>query len=256
MDVEMARLSMSKDSRFGAEHFSDILTLIINYSLLDPNFAINLMKNCEKNDNNERYNKLICDNRFLLESLWLRYISNELPKTKNFDELKILYKDKIRKYNLTLQEVIEKGKDESLLGNDIAYKNAKAVEYIWYYDDKLSDKNFKDVVYLDQFQRPNFQSNALIRAIHTINNDKVEILIKYGANVNIEMFGKLTPLMYAAKLNINPNWAGDVILIVKMLLNAGANVNIVNDQGETAYDLAIKNKNIVVANTIKEFSKK
>lgn len=258
MDVEMAKLSMSKDSRFGAEHFVDILSLIINYSLLDPNFAIKLIDNCKKNENNdnnenkERYNKLICNNRFLLESLWLRYISNKLPKTKNFDELKTLYKDKIQKYNLTLEEVIEKGEDKFLLGNDIAYKNAKAVEYIWYYD-KLVDEDFKDVVYLDQFIRPSFQSNPLIKAINTGMNDKVKILIKYGANVNFETSEKLTPLMFAAKYDIKKIGTYPMILITKMLLNAGANVNSTNNHGKTAYNLAMEHRNDFLADIIKKF---
>jgi uncharacterized protein len=64
---------------------------------------------------------------------------------------------------------------------------------------------------------------ALQYAIHTGNVEIIEALLSAGANVNV--FGEITPLEYAAEQNLE---------ILKILISAGGNINLVNRYGQTA----------------------
>ena len=80
-----------------------------------------------------------------------------------------------------------------------------------------------------------YSDTALVYAIMANNTDMVKLLLTYEANVNTKSFMGTTPLMWAAKV-------GDVG-IIDLLLQAGADINAVNAKGENAEDIARRNKN-------------
>eukprot|EP01038_Epipyxis_sp_PR26KG_P009180 gene9180-12379_t len=76
----------------------------------------------------------------------------------------------------------------------------------------------------------------------TKNKDIAELLIKYGANVNMQDDDGVTPLFYAAGYD-----SGD---IAELLLKYGANINHQDKFGETALFLAIMQGYIGVVKTL------
>ncbi len=66
--------------------------------------------------------------------------------------------------------------------------------------------------------------------------DVIKVFIDRGAELN-SIYGKFTPLMYAAKYNSSTN-------IISLLLNEGAIKSFRTQKGETAFDLAEKNENL------------
>ena len=70
----------------------------------------------------------------------------------------------------------------------------------------------------------------------------VELLLQYGADVNVKSLQGMTPLMFAAK-------NGDIEM-VKLLLENEADVNVVNAFGETAKDVAKKSNFAAIADLI------
>jgi ankyrin repeat protein len=69
---------------------------------------------------------------------------------------------------------------------------------------------------------------ALIETLTTENDlppETIEELIQAGSEVNVRIYGGLTPLMIAAAGNTR---------ILKALIRAGADLNAVDDQGATA----------------------
>ena len=68
---------------------------------------------------------------------------------------------------------------------------------------------------------------ALLHAIHNHHEDCTEILIAFGANVNIPNDYGISALMYASHHGVS-------LYCVDMLIQAGAEVNIVSNIGKTA----------------------
>ncbi len=89
----------------------------------------------------------------------------------------------------------------------------------------------------------NIQSKHHVTPLHIASNQNhpeiVRILIDSGANLNVVTLKNVTPLMYSSEYNH--------IDIVKMLLKAGADPNIViNANGATALHLAVINGHDVI----------
>ena len=86
----------------------------------------------------------------------------------------------------------------------------------------------------------------LVRAIMSDHHDTALALMKQGANVNhINKEERMPPLFYAV-------WKGNPKLIIA-LINAGADVNFKNENGDTALDLAESMSHLDAANILKSF---
>ena len=103
-----------------------------------------------------------------------------------------------------------------------------------------------------------FLDNGALSSINTANNytgntplliacnnnslDTVKLLIKYGANINLQNNNGETALMSTSKSNNE--------LMVNYLLYNGADINVTNHDGETALDIAANTNNINIVNLI------
>ena len=92
-----------------------------------------------------------------------------------------------------------------------------------------------------------FGLTPLMAAVENQFLDAVTFLIDQGADVNLQDSSGLTVLHYATEVSIDPSSC----LIVKQLINRGANINAVtNDDKLTPLMLACKNKNVSVVNCL------
>ena len=78
------------------------------------------------------------------------------------------------------------------------------------------------------------------------DTELVKMLLAKGANANAQGLFKRTPLMWAAWTRASKPG------LVKMLLAAGADVSLRDDQGKTAYDHAIEREHPQIAEIIKQ----
>lgn len=67
--------------------------------------------------------------------------------------------------------------------------------------------------------------------------EKVKLLLGAGADINAQSYRGVTPLMWAAMDNSNP-------AVVSELLKAGADPDVIDEQGKSALDYAKENLNI------------
>jgi serine/threonine-protein phosphatase 6 regulatory ankyrin repeat subunit B len=86
-------------------------------------------------------------------------------------------------------------------------------------------------------------NTALYYATHKVFLSTVDSLIKNGADVNIQNNAKLTPLILTAHSKKR-------LQIARRLIEAGANVNLKDFNGNTAAHIAIKNNNFDVYSLI------
>ena len=92
-----------------------------------------------------------------------------------------------------------------------------------------------------------FGVTPLMAAVENQFLDAQTFLIDQGADVNLQDGSGLTVLHYATEVSIDPSSC----LIVKQLINRGANINAVtNDEKLTPLMLACKNKNVSVVNCL------
>jgi ankyrin repeat protein len=101
----------------------------------------------------------------------------------------------------------------------------------------------KDLVSLEEFASTYPQyinakifekgTNALCRATNLESMPMVQLLIKYGADVNLPSSNGNTPLMWAARNNDVP--------IMELLISHGVNIEARNKEGFSALDLAVAN---------------
>ena len=94
---------------------------------------------------------------------------------------------------------------------------------------------------------PNIQVNGktpLYNALISKNENKVKLLLKYDANPNLKTFNK-DSLLHRAVLNGEEE-------IVKILLKNGADVNIKNRGKETPLDVAVRRYQVEIAEILLE----
>ena len=84
-----------------------------------------------------------------------------------------------------------------------------------------------------------YGNTVMYYAIRHRQEEMVNELVKYGANVNVLFSNSNTPIIEAAKKGC--------LNIVKILEERGANVDAVNNAGLNAYDMAMINGNLQVA---------
>lgn len=85
--------------------------------------------------------------------------------------------------------------------------------------------------------------NDLLWLAYTGNYSEVKRLITLRANPNVVNLNNTTPLMYAAQIGR--------IEIVRVLLDAGADAKLIDNEGKTAQDYAGESGNEHVVNLIK-----
>lgn len=94
----------------------------------------------------------------------------------------------------------------------------------------------------------------LMQAVNYGNAKLVETLIKKGANVKAKIKGYSTPLMFLgmteAQYDKNRPSVEENERIIKLLINNGADINAVNNKGESALYIAIENNQIEAAKAL------
>jgi len=109
---------------------------------------------------------------------------------------------------------------------------------------KLLLENGADLHYVDKYGR-----NALLRAIDFTNVDIIKYLLEKGADINY-MWHDLTPLLYLisniskdeykdddddpAYNNTTSTYTNDIIAIIKLLVEHGANINDTDQEGNSS----------------------
>ncbi|MCX7830015.1 MAG: ankyrin repeat domain-containing protein [Acidobacteria bacterium] len=107
----------------------------------------------------------------------------------------------------------------------------------FFIEEKGMDVNAKDKIGMTPLIRTCYQEKQQLEI--------VKYLVEKGANINEKCQGKYRALHYAAMRGHND--------IVDFLLQNKANVNAKSAFGETALDLALKNKRILAAKIIRKF---
>ena len=72
-----------------------------------------------------------------------------------------------------------------------------------------------------------------------MHTDVVRVLLDYNPNVNVRMLGGFTPLMSAAAMGAKE--------IISLLLEKGADKNLISDDGRTASEFALAAEKEVLA---------
>ncbi|VAW66326.1 hypothetical protein MNBD_GAMMA11-1381 [hydrothermal vent metagenome] len=85
----------------------------------------------------------------------------------------------------------------------------------------------------------NIGSASLFNAIVKHQTNMIRSLLRVGIDLNIRNIEGTTPLMAAAEYGVED--------IAKILLENGAETTVVNNNNESAYDIAIKNKHLNIA---------
>ena len=165
---------------------------------------------------------------------------------------------------MTNIEKILKPKSKEDIINDL--KNLSVTElyknlmHISWADDDINDtnNNFYEFIIFKCKDRLNVnESHSMVPLTYAARGGLfklVELLIKYGSNVNIQIRpNNFTPIMYAS--------AQGHTEIVKLLIDNGANINDepINDEpiyDGTALDYAIQNKNKETIDLLKKYGAK
>jgi len=110
----------------------------------------------------------------------------------------------------TVQKMIDNGADVNSIDED---GNTSLCIAILIYDCQMWDTKIPEIMF-------------------QVGHTKIaEILIKNGANINVQNIAGCTPLMFAAAIGNN--------MITKMLIENGANIHLVDEDGKTALFYAI-----------------
>lgn len=251
----------------------DIKKLLISYILVNPLLASKIIDECENNN----INSLICENKQLLEFLWLRCISNKLPKELpkkllkkylnnpknniknnikndenykdlNLNQLKILYKGAILIYKkYTCGDIVKDYSSHKYKiipkEYNIIYENSKIIENIYnlfQMENTLESSMLEKLVYIDQLIINNNlegEKTLLMCLVMQDNISQAKILLKYGADINYQTTKGTTTLMISVQKSHNPNTITD-------LINLGAKIDIQDNNGFTALMYAILYKNL------------
>ena len=104
----------------------------------------------------------------------------------------------------------------------------------------------RDLSKLSQEELDHLLLNMCFSAKYNINI--IKILLKFGANVNTFSGNNVTPLMYAS----HDNEIESVVLFIKN----NANINFKDNSNTTALKYAISQKNIDIAELLKQYGAK
>lgn len=231
---KMGRANNISDDIFGKDIPTEknIENLAV-YIIMHPTNAIDIASKCE-NSKGELINKL-CNNKFMWESLWLKYIDEQLPNLNNdnnFDvkDLKILYKKASDNYKNPYNYIINNGTNGKTKYN-IIYNNAVSIKELFENIENNINVIPENIVYIDQVN--DMYNTSLLYAAMNDNTKMVKMLLKRGSNVDAQNSLKNTALHYAVKNNN--------LKMVKSLLKHNANAKITNNNNKTVLGLAHNN---------------
>ncbi len=91
-------------------------------------------------------------------------------------------------------------------------------------------------------ENENIGSASLFNAIIKHQTNMIRSLLRVGIDLNIRNIEGTTPLMAAAEYGVED--------ITRILLENGANRTTLNNDNESAYDIAVKNKHFNIAKLI------
>lgn len=258
-----------------------IKQLLVSQLLLDPLLMTKMNQLCTKKDEtNFIFNQMICQNIDLYKNLYHKYISTKPLGNISLDKIKTKYFKASALYTESCSYIL-KDKNKKY---DVVYKNAKKIKKLIYDMDKFEDNpeikidlsklDFTDIVYLDVIyhtwtplmyaiykkkelvvlllekgSNPNyinfFGYTPLKRAIQQKDLKIVELLVKYGANIEKKDNYGNTALMYTINLISEKSTNSDIeklLDIALFLINNGANINALNDDNNTAAFLTNNNQ--------------
>ena len=119
-------------------------------------------------------------------------------------------------------------------------RNVVELEYIEYMEEitKLLIENGADIDAFDSSDSEEGRA-ALHDAVSYCEIEFAELLLKYGANVNVRDKEGWTPLHYSVYCHGDDDYdSDDVMRIVKLLIDAGLNANAKNNEDNTALHIA------------------
>ena len=164
----------------------------------------------------------------------------------NLDKKTALHIASIRGHNEVIKYLLSKGSDIFLQSSS----GHNALHYAAHYGKTQIVTLLLEA--LDSHWQKNLLESKDIDGNHPIhyaalysNIEILNILIRFGANVNIQNKYGDTPLHFAASRNTHPQ-------IIKKLLEEGANIKILNINGDSAFNLAIKFNNYEIAKILKQ----
>ncbi len=165
---------------------------------------------------NSELNRLIND-KMVLRAFFKKFIQEKPRKASEFFEQALENKNK---------QIASAFIKSDPLGQKLAnaaLRHFPSLETAKFLLDNGADANTKDT---------EGDHYPLAIAVQSKKNAVIQLLIDYGANINLQDSWSLTPLMYAVIVfNGNPS-------IIKLLLSHGADVDIVTENGTTVFDWA------------------
>lgn len=199
-NIELARLFKNNKLRLYAQGNVDIQKLILSYILLNSKMALNIV-------NKDYYGfDIIINNAQLFKFLWLKYISEKLPKNYNninLSQFKNIYQKSIINYNLSFEQIVKnyKNKDnKDKNSKNVIYRNAVNIGKLFELlriknngDDEennmLYEKLLNNIVYYDQ--RDCHSKTLIIKAVNNNKFNFIKTLFDFNKNVNGDIYNNL-----------------------------------------------------------------
>lgn len=220
MDIDKLREIFSdENTRLFVD--KNLQQLFISYLLLDFNFALNILEKCSDNKN---INDLICDNTQLFKFLWIKYISEKLPKNygnMGLSEFKKIFYTVINDYKRGYKKILKNPKYKKY---EIIYDNSLKISKIFddiYAGTFITKDPLDELTYLEQTNEEGY--NLLIYAIYERNIDAIEILLDYGFDPNLKDNNNRTPIYHAYQ---DQNYT-----LIEFFKSRYPNLKIVNEYG-------------------------
>lgn len=184
-----------------------IINLLIEPCKCNPLWFYSILKQ------SEIFDKFVCNSKKFYEFLYLKYVNEELPKNTNHKDLRRIVEDA---FEVAEQSDITKAKKEN-------YKTTlKCLKFGIFADSKI-DKS-------QNILNTTFLLNAIIHN----NKQEVELLLKYGANVDKIDNGNIPLILACAYSRVD---------IAQLLIDYGANVTVKDKKGKTPLSYALENNN-------------
>lgn len=199
----------------------DIKQMILSSLLVDPLKAFEIVKRCE----NGELGKLICNNRLLFETLWKRYINKNIDKKYDkmvLSDFKNVFKNKIELYQENAYSISKTQDyiDKNKKKTNIIYNNVKNIIKIALLISNEPYDILKLKILLDKLTYIDqlFCKSQNLLTMACKKNDYDAVKLLINKGANVNIvLYEYTPLIYAC---YNKNYK-----IIKLLIQNGANID-------------------------------
>ena len=226
-------------------HINDMLATAVKYSFTS---AIDVLLQMGGNVNHEyntctlltqaaKQHNIKCMNNLLSQGAQLDY------KTKKGETCLTTITRSSNDYTKEVEYLIEKGADVNLPNR----RNETPLHKAAIYNNVPTLRSL-----LSAGAQVNYQDNtgttALMMACRLFNSESVTLLLQHGANKDIQSLRKDTALMCCLIADFHPRQRK--YMTIKLLLENGCNINLVDDYGETPLLLAIQQNEIPIVSEL------